>query len=133
MLAWQQFRIAGYLSFAAAWLPLTGLSMAAELAPGNGHSIDLGRFHGIVYYTIEQDGYRVVATLATQADTQPIRFVFTLESGQRMTISVPRATGQPSINLEFLRSGEALLMSEPIAAVPLGSTDEIRSPVRFGG
>jgi hypothetical protein len=132
MQAWRQFRIAGYLTFAAAWLPLTGLSTAAELAPGNGHSIDLGRFHGIVYYTVEQDGYRVVATLTAQADAQPIRFVSTLEPGQRMTISVPQAAGQPPINLEFLRSGEALLVSEPIAAQPLGSMDEARTPVRFG-
>jgi hypothetical protein len=32
---------------------------AGELPAKAGESIDLGRFHGVVYYTREDDGYRV--------------------------------------------------------------------------
>ncbi|RWK44046.1 MAG: hypothetical protein EOR46_04275 [Mesorhizobium sp.] len=44
---------------------------AAELAPGSGHSIHLAAFDGVVYYTVEQDGYRVVATLAPGGTVSP--------------------------------------------------------------
>ncbi|MDX8525938.1 hypothetical protein RFM68_15645 [Mesorhizobium sp. MSK_1335] len=48
---------------------MTGHPTAAELALGNGQSIHLlARFDGVVYYTVEQDGYNVVATLATGAE-----------------------------------------------------------------
>lgn len=50
--------------------------------------------------TVEQVGYRVVATLASGVDAQPMRFVSTLGSGQRTMISLPQAVGQPS--LDFL-------------------------------
>ncbi len=78
---------------------------------GNGHSIHLGRFDGAVYYTVEPDGYRVVATLASGADAQPIRFASTLQPGQRIVISVPQAVGQRSIDFEIVRDGDTVLMS----------------------
>ena len=39
---------------------------AAELRPMQGMSLQLGELHGIAYYTMEDAGYSVVATLAGQ-------------------------------------------------------------------
>ncbi|UVC19396.1 hypothetical protein [Mesorhizobium onobrychidis] len=72
---------------------MTGASAAAGLAPASGHSIHLPGFDGVIYYTVEQSGYRVVATLASGADELPIRFISTLGPGQRMAISVPQSIG----------------------------------------
>ncbi|MET3578094.1 hypothetical protein ABID19_001111 [Mesorhizobium robiniae] len=102
-------------AFAAVLLATTGIAAASELAPGNGHSIRLGHVKGAVYYTVEQGGYRVVATLASRADAVPMRFVSTLGPGQRMMISVPQAVGQPSLDLEIMRDGATVLVSEPAA------------------
>jgi hypothetical protein len=98
---------------AFALLAATGGAAASELLPSSGHSIQLGSFSGAVYYTVEQDGYRVVATMASGAEQQPVRVVSTLAAGQRMMISVPQALGQPSIDFEIVRDGKALLVSDP--------------------
>jgi hypothetical protein len=102
-----------FSAFAFALLAATGAAAASELAPRVGHSIQLGSFSGAVYYTVEQDDYRVVATMASGAEEQPIRVVSTLGPGQRMIISVPQAVGQPSVDFEIFRNGKALLVSEP--------------------
>lgn len=110
-------------AFAVTLLTTTSVAAASELAPGNGHSIHRGRFNGAVYYTVEQEGYRVVATLASGADVQPIRFVSTLGPKQRMTISVPQAVGQPPVDFEILRDGATVLVSEP-TSTPMGDPAE---------
>ena len=95
---------------------LAGVSKADELLPGSGHSIQLATVNGVVYYTVEQDGYRVVATLASGPEAQPIRFVSTLGPGESVTLSVPQAAGQPSIDLEIRRNGETLLLTDTSSA-----------------
>ena len=70
-----------------------GAASAAELAPQSGYSIHLGGMDGTVYYTVQADGYRVVATVAS-AEGSPIRFTSTLKAGQRMVISIPQAVDQ---------------------------------------
>jgi hypothetical protein len=110
----------GYLTaFAAAWLLMTGLSMAAELAPINAHRIHFARFDGILYYTVEQDGYRVVATLASGPEELPIRFIATLGPGQRAMISVPQSVDQPSVDFEIFRDGDALIVGDSAATADL--------------
>jgi hypothetical protein len=108
--------IGRWTAIAIACLAMSGTAAAAELAPGNGRSLHLGGFDGTVYYTIEQDGYRVVATLASGAEAPPIRFVATLGAGQSMTISVPQAVDEPSLDFEIARIGEALFVGDPISA-----------------
>lgn len=105
-----------FTACALAGFALTSASAAAELAPGSGHSIHLAAFDGVVYYTVEQDGYRVVATLASGADALPVRVISTLAPGQRMVLSVPQSLGQPSIDFEILRNGDALVVSDAIPA-----------------
>lgn len=102
-------------ALALAWLAMSGAGAASELAPGNGHSLRLRGFDGVVYYTVEPDGYHVVATLAAGTDAPAIRFIATLAPGQSMTISVPQEVGEPSLDLEVARTGEALTVSDPIA------------------
>jgi hypothetical protein len=101
-----------FASFAMALLSASGVAAASELVPASAYSIQLGRFDGAVYYTIEADGYRVVATLASGPEAQPIRFVSTLAPGEHLTISVPQADGQPSIDFEIVRDGDALRLSD---------------------
>lgn len=110
-------------AFATVLLATTSVAAASELAPGNGHSIRLGPVTGAVYYTVEPDGYRVVATLASGADAQPVRFVSTLGPGQHMMISLPQAVGQPSLDFKIMRYGTTVLVREP-AAIPMADLIE---------
>lgn len=105
-------RLTAYALAALACLATTGVSVAGDLAPGRARSVHLDRFDGVVYYSVEQDGYRVVATLASGADAMPIRLVATLGPGQRLVISAPRSADQPPVDFEILRKGDALLVSE---------------------
>ena len=112
-----------FASFAIALLSATAVTAASEVSPGNGYSIHLGRFDGTVFYTVEPDGYRVVATLASGAEAQPIRFISTLRPGQRVVISVPQTVGQPSADFEIVRKGQVLLVSDLVPTPDLvGST-----------
>ena len=104
-----------WMALAIAWLAMSGVAAASELAPGDGRTLHLGGFDGTVYYTVEQDGYHVVATLASGAET-PIRFIATLTPGQSLMISVPQAVGEPSLDFEIARIGEALFVGDPVSA-----------------
>ena len=87
----------------AASLTLASLGTAAQangLKPIEGRSVSLGDVSGVVYYTIEPDGFRVVTTLA-EAEGTPIRFVSVLAPGQRVLLSTPQQAGA----LEISRSG----------------------------
>jgi len=80
-------------------------------------SISLGDVSGVAYYVVEEDGYRVVATLAAGEGVMPIRFVTTPVSGQRMTMSAPQAAGRGSMNVEFVRAGDNIIVSDASAAM----------------
>ncbi|MGY2988022.1 hypothetical protein [Bradyrhizobium sp. USDA 4508] len=54
---------------------------AEGLRPLGGKSIDLGGISGIAYYTVERDGFRVVATLAQGEAGTPIRVISVLAPG----------------------------------------------------
>jgi hypothetical protein len=117
-------KIACLAAAAFACVAATGAS-AAELAPGNGQSVRMPGMGGVVYYTVEQDGYRVVATLASGTEQQPTRFISTLAPGQRMVISVPQAADQPSVDLEIVRDGGMLLVNAPAADDLTGSVEPV--------
>jgi hypothetical protein len=51
------------------------------VTPVSGYGIYLGRFTGAIYYPMEKDGYRVVATLASGPEDSPVRFVSMLGLG----------------------------------------------------
>lgn len=103
--------IGGLMAFglAATSLPLH----AAELTPMAGESVDLGNFHGVVYYTSEEDGYRVVATISDGEHGSSVRFSATLAENQSATISIPGLFGKSGQSLEISRSGNKLILAKP--------------------
>ena len=82
---------------------------AAELRPLQGMSLQLGELHGIAYYTVEDAGYGVVATLAGQ-DSTPVRFVSMLLPGQKVVVSIPAHRGSQGQTVEFARQGHRMLV-----------------------
>jgi hypothetical protein len=106
--------IARFMACALACTIFSPVAGAEELAPGNAHSVHLDRVDGVVYYSVEQDGYRVVATLASGGEESPIRVISTLGPDQSIVISVPQAVDQPPVDIEILRTGGALFVSEPV-------------------
>ena len=90
----------------AAALTLTslGAAQANGLKPIEGRSINLGDVAGVVYYTAEPDGFRVVTTLAEGEAGTPIRFVSVLAPGQRVLVSTPHQRGA----VEISRNGDEM-------------------------
>ena len=79
---------------------------ADGLRPMEGKSIDLGGTSGIAYYTVERDGFHVVATLAQGEAGTPIRVVSVLGPGQRVVLSTP----QQAAAIEISRKGDSVLV-----------------------
>ena len=79
---------------------------ADGLPPMAGRSIDLGGISGIAYYTVERDGFHVVATLAQGEAGTPIRVVSVLAPGQRVVLSTPQQAGA----IEISRKGDSVLV-----------------------
>jgi hypothetical protein len=95
---------------------------AAELRPSRQSSVDLGNFRGSAYYTVENGGYRVVATLAavnTGAEQpQVIRLVTTLNPDQTVHLSVPGTLGSDGreATVAFSRRGDRVEIAAADAA-----------------
>jgi hypothetical protein len=79
---------------------------ADGLRPMEGKSIDLGGISGIAYYTVERDGFHVVATLAQGGAGTPIRVVSVLAPGQRVVLSTPKQAGA----IQISRKGDSVLV-----------------------
>ncbi|KAA2237522.1 hypothetical protein [Salinarimonas soli] len=90
---------------------LPGAPLAGEIAPRAGESLSLGSVSGTLYYTVEDNGFRVVATLAAE-DAAPVRFVTTLQPGQTATISVPRGPEESALEIEIARIGQTLQVAK---------------------
>ena len=101
------------------YLMLVTLSLAATPAPAaelmalQGGSIEVGSFHGVVFYTNEPDGYHVVATVANGEAGLPIRFEATVVENQKLSISVPGKLGGQSDVVEISRAGGRLVIASP--------------------
>ena len=93
--------------FAAAFgIVSLAVARAEGLRPIEGRSIDLGEISGIAYYTVERDGFHVVATLAQGEAGTPIRVVSVLAPGQRVVLS----TSQQADVIEISRKGDSVLV-----------------------
>jgi hypothetical protein len=88
---------------------------AGELAALKAESIELGGYRGVVYYTNEHDGYRVVATIAESESGPPVRFVVTLGESQGITISVPGEVGALGQELRISRAAGKLHIISRVA------------------
>ena len=87
-------------------------AVAEEVLPGEGKSLLLNDLTGVVYYTVTDTGYRVVATFA------PLRVTATLTDGQSVEISVPNAVGKLPTAMLIARTGDVLTLGPvPIAIV----------------
>ena len=78
---------AGLLAVFAA----VGGAQADELMPMQAKTLALGAVTGVAYYTVADEGYQVVATLAAGERGTPMRFVATLSAGQKIFVSMPQA------------------------------------------
>jgi hypothetical protein len=83
-----------------------GAARADGLGPIQGKSVDLGEISGIAYYTVERDGFHVVATLAQGEAGTPIRVVSVLAPGQRLVLSTAHQAGA----IEISRQGDSILV-----------------------
>src|SRR5580693_934595 len=99
-------------TFAAAFaLAAIGPAHAGGLKPLHGQVIDLGDVSGVAYYTVERDGYRVVATLAKKdQDAVPVRVEAVLAPDQTLTLSIPREWGTPAEAVDFIRRADTVLV-----------------------
>ena len=86
---------------------------AGDLRPIQGKSIDLGGISGIAYYTVERDGFHVVATLAQGEAGTPFRVVSILAPGQRVVLSTPHQANA----VEIRREGDSVLVRKANVAV----------------
>jgi hypothetical protein len=86
-------------------------AQAEGLRPIEAKSIDLGGISGVAYYTVERDGFHVVATLAQGQAGTPIRLVTVLAPGQHVVLSTP----QQASAIEISRKGETLLVRKATA------------------
>jgi hypothetical protein len=93
-------------------LLFSSAAFSEELMPLAGRSVHLGDVTGIAYYSVEKDGYQVVATFASGEAAQPIRFVATLTAGQKVIFSVPREAGQEALSVEITRTGDHLYVTK---------------------
>ena len=93
-------------------MSLVGAAQAEQLNPMQAKSIEFGGTTGVAYYTIADDGFRVVATLAAGEAGAPMRFIATLASGQSVVVSVPQAVHETARELEIKRDGDMVTVSE---------------------
>ena len=105
------------LAAALALLSL-GSAHAEGLQPFQGQVIDLGDVSAVAYYTVERDGFRVIATLAKKAeDAVPVRVVATLAPDQSLTLSTPHEAGAPADAVEIIRRADTVLIHEAAAGL----------------
>jgi len=97
---------------AAFALASIGAAQANELRPVEGRSIDLGQISGVAYYTVERDGFRIVATLAQGESGTPVRFEAVLAPGQSVVLSTPRAAGVAASAVEISRQNDRVLVHD---------------------
>jgi len=99
-------------SLTAALLVSATPALSAEVNPAHGQTIDLGGLKGVAYYTVQPEGYHVVATLAGE-DSQSVRFEANLSDGQSLVVT-SSANGTPT-KVQLSRKADRVLV-ENVAA-----------------
>jgi hypothetical protein len=89
------------LPAAFAVVAVAGTLHAEPLEPIQAQKVDLGGLAVVTYYTVESDGYRLVATPLARGTDTPFRFVATLAPGQAVTLSATRDIGEPATEVHF--------------------------------
>ena len=92
-------------------LAAIGSAEADTLKPIQAHGIDLAGAAGVAYYTVEKDGFHLVATLArAESQEPPLRVQAVLTPGQSVTFSAPGPVGTAPVALEFSRRDDRLIV-----------------------
>ncbi len=92
---------------------LIGTAQADGLKPIQGQSIELRGMSGNAYYTVEQDGFHLVATLASEdIEGTPIRIKTVLSSGQTVTFSTPGSVGTEPDVVEISRKSDQVIVNK---------------------
>lgn len=100
---------------AALGIAVSGPVFANDLKPVQSQSINLGSVAGDAYYTVEQDGFHVVATFAQRdGSTTPVRFQAVLSPGQAITFSSPRIVGEPPLSLSIRRQDQRVIVDQAV-------------------
>ena len=90
---------------------LVGAAQAEQLSPLQGQTIDLGEISGVAYYTVESNGFHVVATLAETGEARaPMRFEAVLAPGQSITFSTPGGADVRPNTIEISRQNDEVLI-----------------------
>ena len=106
---------------AAFALASIGVARADELRPIEARTIDLGEVSGVVYYTVERDGFRLVATLEQGEACTPVRFEAVLASGQSVVLATPREPGVAPDAVTITRRDDQVMVRETaVCSAPLG-------------
>ncbi len=98
-------------------LAFAGPASADSLKPAQAQRISLGAVSGIAYYTIERNGFRVVATLAQGEDAAPVRMETVLAPGQSIVLSSLHGLDLPSETVEISREADTVFVRQAGAAV----------------
>ena len=110
--------VAGGLVAVAVIAPVRAADKVAALRPAAAQTINIGYVSGVAYYTPQEDGYHVVATLSV-AGGAPIRVAATLQPEQAVSFSVPGAAETAPSVVQIARRGDALTVSNPPARLVL--------------
>ena len=88
----------------------------AEPAAVSLGTVHVGAMSAMTYYTTEPDGFRVVTTVQEDGRDAPIpvRFVTTLQDGQKAVVSVPAELGAKAWALELVRDGNHVVVNPPM-------------------
>jgi hypothetical protein len=106
-------RVQSVILAAVLGLAVSGPALARDLQPVQSQGIDLGDVAGDAYYTVEQDGFHVVATFAQRDGTStPVRFQAVLAPGQGVTFSTPRAVGEQPVSVSIRRQDQRLIVAK---------------------
>ena len=89
---------------------LVGQALAQPVEPIHSQIIDLGTVDGDVYYTVQPNGFHVVATFAEPGNGQPVRFETVLAPGQSVTVSTPRGVDVPSESVSISRQADRVFV-----------------------
>lgn len=72
---------------------------------------------GVAYYTVESDGFHVVATVSTPGSSAPVRMAATLLPGQKVTLSTAAPVGHSDAELALVREGDSIHVEQAPLAV----------------
>ena len=97
-------------------LSLLGVAEADGLKPVQAQSIDLGGVVGSAYYTVEQNGFRVVSTLSQGETGTPVRLIAVLTPGQRVLLSTASEAGSEPVEVEIYREADTLVVRKAAIA-----------------